>query len=166
MLLWDVTDPARPRRLGDPLTGHTGAVSAVAFAPDGHTLATASCDETVLLWDVTDPARPRRLGDPLTGHTDPVCRWRSPRTGAPWPPPADDRTVLLWDVTDPARPRRLGDPLTGHTGAVYAVAFAPDGRTLATASPDQRCCCGTPVRPQRCQSASDGARPATSPVAA
>ena len=72
MLLWDVTDPARPRRLGDPLTGHTGAVYAVAFAPDGRTLATASDDQTVLLWDVTDPARPRRLGDPLTGHTDAV----------------------------------------------------------------------------------------------
>ena len=40
----------RPHRRGDW----------VAFAPDGHTLATASDDQTVLLWDVTDPARPRR----------------------------------------------------------------------------------------------------------
>ena len=88
VLLWDVTDPARPRRLGDPLTGHTDAVSAVAFAPDGRTLATASWDQTVLLWDVADPARPRRLGDPLTGHTTGCPRWRLPRTGTPWPPPA------------------------------------------------------------------------------
>ena len=42
----------------------------MAFAPYGHTLATASDDQTVLLWDLTDPTRPRRLGDPLTGHTD------------------------------------------------------------------------------------------------
>ena len=66
MLLWDLTDPARPRRLGEPLTGHTDDVSAGAFAPDGRTLATASAAETdetvVLLWDLTDPARPRRLG--------------------------------------------------------------------------------------------------------
>jgi len=33
----------------------------VAFAPDGHTLATASDDKTVLLWDLTDLTRPRRL---------------------------------------------------------------------------------------------------------
>ena len=106
VLLWDVTDPARPRRLGDPLTGHTDAVYAVAFAPDGHTLATASDDQTVLLWDVTDPARPRRLGDPLTGHTDAVSRWRSPRTGTPWPPPAP--TGRCCCGTSPTRPGPAG----------------------------------------------------------
>ena len=34
--------------------------------------------------------------------------------------------MLLWDLTD----------LTGHTDDVYAVAFARDGHTLATASGD------------------------------
>jgi WD40 repeat protein len=58
VLLWDVTDPTRPRRLGDPLTGDTDAVYGVAFAPDGHRLATSSLDKTVLLWDVSDPTRP------------------------------------------------------------------------------------------------------------
>ncbi len=34
------------------LRGHKGAVSAVAFSPDGETLMTGSWDETVRLWDV------------------------------------------------------------------------------------------------------------------
>lgn len=34
------------------LTGHTGAVSLVAFSPGGKTLASGSGDGTVLLWDV------------------------------------------------------------------------------------------------------------------
>ncbi len=34
----------------------------MAFAPYGHTLATASDDQTVLLWDLTDPTRPGRAG--------------------------------------------------------------------------------------------------------
>jgi WD40 repeat protein len=37
----------------------------------------------------------------------------------------------------PAQPRHLGAPLTTHSGAVLSVAFASDGRTLATSSNDQ-----------------------------
>ena len=40
--LWNLTDPARPTRLGQPLTGPTGPVDSVAFSPDGHTLAAGS----------------------------------------------------------------------------------------------------------------------------
>ena len=55
--------------LGQPLTGHTGSVVAVAFSPDGNTLATGSfdgTDSTAILWDLGDPALPRRLGQPLS----------------------------------------------------------------------------------------------------
>ena len=66
MRLWD-PDTGQP--IGDPLTGHTGAVLGVAFSPDGHRLATASDDGTVRLWD-PDTGQP--IGDPLTGHTGAV----------------------------------------------------------------------------------------------
>jgi WD40 repeat protein len=42
------------------LKGHTGAVHALAFAPHGKTLASASHDTTALIWDMTRIARPAR----------------------------------------------------------------------------------------------------------
>jgi WD40 repeat protein len=50
--LWNVTDPAHPTPLGQPLTGHTDYVNSVVFSPDGHTLATGSGDYTVRLWEM------------------------------------------------------------------------------------------------------------------
>jgi WD40 repeat protein len=76
VLLWEVTDPGRPYRLDDPLTGHT---QPVVFAPDGHALATASADRTVLLWDLstlnTRRADPTERACSLTGRGLDADEW-------------------------------------------------------------------------------------------
>ncbi|MGH3853148.1 MAG: helix-turn-helix domain-containing protein [Pseudonocardiaceae bacterium] len=123
--------------LSTPLVGHTGAVNAVAFSSDGHTLATGSGDQTVRLWKMTDPAHPTTLGPPLTGHTGAVNAVVFSPDGRTLATGSDDQTVRLWNTTDPTHPTPLGSPLTGHTKTVNAVAFSPDGHTLASASDDQ-----------------------------
>jgi WD40 repeat protein len=98
VILWDVADPAHPRRLGNPLEGHTDAVWSVAFTGDGQTMATGSGDRTVILWDVADPARPRRLGNPLEGHTDAVWSVAFNEDGGTLVTGSTDGSVILWSM--------------------------------------------------------------------
>ena len=50
--LWDITNPAHPRPVGQPLTGSTAAVGSVAFGPGEHMLASGSFDGATRLWNL------------------------------------------------------------------------------------------------------------------
>jgi conflict system STAND superfamily ATPase/WD40 domain-containing protein len=119
------------------LAGHTSSVTAVAFSPDGHILASGSRDQTVRLWNVSDRAHPTSLGPPLTGHTNAVSSVAFSSDGHILASGSDDRTVRLWNVSDRAHPTPLGPPLTSHTSYVNTVAFSLDGHTLASGSFDR-----------------------------
>ncbi|MDR1227445.1 MAG: TIR domain-containing protein [Azoarcus sp.] len=117
------------------LQGHTGSVTHLAFSRDGHTLASASGDKTVILWDVRDPRAPRKI-QALQGHTDEVNHLAFSPDGHTLASASDDNTVILWDVRDPRAPRKI-QALQGHTNLVWHLAFSPDGHTLASASADK-----------------------------
>jgi WD40 repeat protein/serine/threonine protein kinase len=121
--------------LGAPLSGHTDRVQAVAFAPDGRTLATSGDDDTARLWDTSTPSHPRPLAR-LSGFTKPVQAVAFSPDGRTLATGSEDHNARLWDVSNPGRPRPLAT-LTGHTGEVWDLEFSPDGKTLATASGDQ-----------------------------
>jgi WD40 repeat protein len=56
--LWDVSEPAAPTAVGEPLQGPGGAVYGLGWSEDGQRLAAGSKDGTAWLWDMTDPAAP------------------------------------------------------------------------------------------------------------
>ncbi|UXY28687.1 nSTAND1 domain-containing NTPase [Streptomyces sp. HUAS TT20] len=134
--LLDITDPARPRRLGKLLTGHTGYVNALVFSPDGRTLASGSADTTVRLWNVTDPRHATVLGAPLKEHLGPVNALAYSPDGHTLASGSDDGTVRLWNVAHPVRATGLGPVPSGHTEAVVSLTFSQDGRTLASGGND------------------------------
>ncbi len=108
------------------LTGHTDRVHAVAFSPDGRTLATGSYDRTIRLWNV---ATHRPVGAPLTGTHGHVYSVAFSHDGQVLASGGDDGAVRLWDVRTH---HELGQPLNGHDGEINSVAFSPNGKILAS----------------------------------
>ncbi|MEU0029008.1 WD40 repeat domain-containing protein [Streptomyces sp. NPDC006335] len=135
--LWNVTDPAHPAPYGPALVLRSRFMGpdALAFSPDGRTLASAYDSRSLQLWDVTDPAHPVSHG-PITGHKGYIDGLAFSPDGRTLASGSADGTIRLWRVTDPARPTPLGKPLTGHTGPVNVLVFSPDGHTLASGGND------------------------------
>src|SRR5215207_9009745 len=128
--LWDVESAT----LRETLRGHSGAVQQPVFSPDGGTLYTASLDGTAIAWDLEGD---RGLGRPLTFTHDRAFHEIFDRHPGKFSPDGrlialglKERGIALWD----ARTLAPAGPILLKTGGeVKALAFTPDGRTLAAA---------------------------------
>src|SRR5262249_29745158 len=98
--------------------GHEQRINTATFSRDSRLLATCSSDRTVRLWQI----------DPLTlasrAATD------RERSGASDPTPLSPSVAALGDGTE-------CQVLRGHTDEVFAAAFHPDGKRLASAGRDR-----------------------------
>jgi WD40 repeat protein len=113
------------------LSEQIGNVRAIAFSPDGKTLASANDDNTIVLWDV---ASRTPLGEPLKAHAATVNSVAFSPDGRTLATASSDATVMLWDAT---RRVPVGVPMKGHQSFVSSVVFSPDGKTLASAGEDR-----------------------------
>ena len=112
---------------GTLVTEQTGAVSSVAFSPDGRMLAN-TIRHTIELWD-TNTGRHIRT---LKGHTDFTFSVVFSPDGQTLASGSQDGTIRLWNANTGRHIRTL----KGHTDSVFIVAFSPDGQTLASGSQD------------------------------
>jgi WD40 repeat protein len=142
--LWDVAgEKERAVLKAHKMGGLKVFTSALAFRPDGKTLATCELDNSVRLWDVATAQElaalphPRLVGSVAfspDGKTLAALQFRALKVdneGNEFVPGFD---VKLWDVD--TRKERLAFPEQPEVGGM--LAFSPDGKLLATG--------GAPVR--------------------
>jgi WD40 repeat protein len=118
--LWRRTGKKRARTLH----GHTGYISSMAFAPDGHTLVSGDSGGTIRIWQVDGGA----CLHVLHGHTGIVSSVAFSPDGKFLASGSWDKTVKIWRTSDGT----CIETLRKHSTGIEKVAFSPDAQFLAT----------------------------------
>jgi WD40 repeat protein len=129
VVLWDLSDPTRPRQVVDALRGAAGPVE---FAPNGRLLLAGGTESFPYLWDVRDVENVRRLGTMPGLYGGFMAASFSADSGVLLAG-GEDQNVTVWDVHHPETPKRLV-ALTGHINSVYSAVFGAGERTVVSGS--------------------------------
>jgi len=135
--MWDTASgkPAAGEGLRD---GRLSSAGQVLFFPDGKTLATSG--QPILLWDAAGRHVRRSFVHPPNSRSGVMAlsgdgRWLAAACvlrGAAGTPQARQHVVCVWETASGKVVWQRGH----HRGAIAALAFAPDGRAIASGSMD------------------------------
>jgi WD40 repeat protein/serine/threonine protein kinase len=124
------------------LGGHTDGVLSVAFSPDGKQLLSGSYDNTARLWDIASG----KVLQTFKGHSWWVWAAKFSPDGNRIVTASQDGKAIVWTKAPEAKADKQPASgqlyteltrFTGHDGAVYAAAFSPDGKLVATGGYDK-----------------------------
>jgi GTPase SAR1 family protein len=127
VMLWDASDGS----LLAQLTGHTGGVATVAFAPGGQLLASGAVDNTIKIWD----ARSGGLVRTLEGHAESVRDLSFLADGRLLASKGRDNSIRLWDCVTWTPAGVIPEPGKGQWSP--RLAFHPSQPLLAAAGSEK-----------------------------
>ncbi len=111
------------------LPGHIGAVTSVAFSPDGKRVVSCSDNKSIKIFDASTGTTTLRIEQ----HDDRVNCLAWSNDGSRIISGSKDKTAKIWD----SQTGRLLRSLIGHSGSVDTVAISPDCMWIATGSEDK-----------------------------
>jgi WD40 repeat protein len=122
--IWNISDPAAPRKLHGVMFTPAGPVYCMAFRPDGRQLAIGSEKSTIFLYQVTAQGDIGRQGSVVYGGSlgsgiSTVSYGPDGRTLAA----SSGSAARLWNITNPRHPVTLAN-LADHSGSITALAFS------------------------------------------
>ncbi len=118
VLLWNVADGKAIHHDG----GHSDAITAVAFSPDGTVVASGSADCAVCLWDSLTGKQLAKL----VGHTSAITALAFAGDGKTFASSSADGRIRLWETAG----RRELARLDGAEPGAACLSFSPDNRKL------------------------------------
>ncbi|KAF7971792.1 hypothetical protein HWV62_19925 [Athelia sp. TMB] len=110
--------------------GHTNAVWAVAYSPDGKRIASASADRTI--W-VRDTETGEAVGAPFKGHTAAIWSIAYSPSGHRIVSGSEDGTMRMWD---PDTGELEGSPFKHSDSGNFVAYYSPDGNHIVLSSPN------------------------------
>ena len=119
---WDVSGP-KPTQRQEPWS-HLSHVYALAFSPDNLTLATGSLDTVLRLWDMARPEP--RTRNFLKGDSIAIYAVAFSADGKYVAAGGNGAQVRQWEAST----GRVVRPCPSPSGAVYNIAYSPDGKQL------------------------------------